>query len=200
MTKIIKSKTKYCRTTGSNIFGTKKFKNATPPGQHGKKKRKQTEFCKQVRETKKLRLYYSIKLGYLKNLYRNKILKIKGNKGDALVENLERRLSTVVYRSKLSSSINGAKQLVSHRLITVNGKIVNISSYLVKPGDVIALKDKMKENHLVLSSVSSEDRKIPEFLDASKKFEIKFLRTTGFDNNLYPCQMQLQKVIEYLSV
>jgi small subunit ribosomal protein S4 len=199
MTKIIKSKMKYCRTTSSNIFGSKKFKNPTPPGQHGKKKRKPTEYCKQIRETKKLRLFYgNLKLAYLKNIY-EKTKTFKGNKIDKLVEFLERRLSTVVYRGKFTSTISGAKQLISHGFILVNGKKVDISSYLLQPGDIITLNDKIKENHLVLSAISSE-KIVPNFLDVSKKFEIKFLNTTHFDSNLYYCSMQLQKVVEFLSV
>lgn len=190
---------KYCRTTSSNIFGSKKFKNPTPPGQHGKRKRKPTEYCKQIRETKKMRLFYgNLKLQYLKNLY-EKVKTFKGNKMDKLVEFLERRLSTVVYRGKFASTISGAKQLISHGFIQVNGAKVDISSYLLKEGDVITLLPKMRENHLVLTAVSSESRPIPQFLDGHKKFEIKFLNRTGYDSNLYPCQIQLQKIIEFLS-
>jgi small subunit ribosomal protein S4 len=199
MTKIISSKMKYCRTTSSNIFGSKKFKNPTPPGQHGKRKRKPTEYCKQIREAKKLRLFYgNLKLAYLKTLY-EKVKTFKGNKIDKLIEFLERRLSTVVFRGKFASTISGAKQLISHGFIQVNGQKVDISSYLVKEGDIVTLSQKMKENHLILTAISSESRAIPPFLDGSKKFEIKFLNRTGFDNSLYPCQMQLQKIIEFLS-
>lgn len=198
MTKIIKSKMKYCRTTSSNIFGSKKFKNLTPPGQHGKRKRKPTEYCKQIRETKKIRLFYgNLKLQYLKNLY-GKVKTFKGNKINKLIEYLERRLSTVVYRGKFASTINGAKQLISHGLIQVNGKRVDISSYLLKIGDIITLAPKMKENHLVLTAVST-DKATPNFLECNKKFEIQFLHNPIFEHNLYPYQIEPQKIIEFLS-
>jgi small subunit ribosomal protein S4 len=199
MTKIISSKMKYCRTTSSNIFGSKKFKNSTPPGQHGKRKRKPTEYCKQIRETKKLRLFYgNLKLGYLKNLYQ-KASKIKGNKVDKLIEYLERRLATVVFRAKLVPSIFTAQQFVSHGLVLVNGKKVDISSYLVEIGDIVSLSPSLRENHLVLNSISSESRGTPSFLECTKKFEIKFCSNPSYDPHLYPCSMELQKVIEFLS-
>lgn len=199
MTKIISSKMKYCRTTSSNIFGSNKFKNATPPGQHGKRKRKPTEYCKQIRETKKLRLFYgNLKLNYLKNMY-IKASKVKGNKIDKLIEFLERRLSTVVFRAKLAPTIFAAKQFISHGLILVNGSRVTISSFLVKNDDVITMSDALRENHIVLTAISSASRGTPDFLDCNKKFEVIFKQTPTYHSYLYPCTMDLQKVIEFLA-
>jgi len=199
MTKIISSKMKYCRTTSCQIYGSRKFKNPTPPGQHGKRKRKLTEYCKQIRETKKLRLFYgNIKLGYLQTVY-EKASACKGNKIDKLIEILERRLSTIVFRAKFAASIFTAKQMVSHGLILVNGKRVDISSYLVSPNDVITLKNSIRENHHVLTALSSLDRETPPFLECSKNFEVTFTHLPSMRAELFPFPVDLQKIIEFLS-
>jgi small subunit ribosomal protein S4 len=199
MTKILKSKMKYCRTTGCNIFGSKKFKNNTPPGQHGKTMKKPTEYCIQIRETKKLRLFYgNLKLSYIKTIY-DKISKIKGNPVDELIKFLERRLSTVVFRAKFAQSIFSAKQLISHGFILVNNKKVDISSYLLKPNDVVSLASSIRNNHHVLTSLSSTERGIPPFLDCSKNFEIIVLEIPNMKEDLFPCKMKLQRVIEFIS-
>lgn len=199
MTNIIRAKIKYCRTTDSNILATKKFKNATPPGQHGNRKRKPTEYCRMIRETKKLRYFYQVKLRALKALY-EEACKSKTNKVDKLIELLELRLCTVIFRAKWAPSIFAARQIVSHGFISVNGRRVDIKSYRLKIGDKITLKNSLRENHHLLKALSCPDRDTPPFINCENKFELEVLSIPVMREELFPCKMDAQKVIEYLSL
>lgn len=200
MTKIRQAKLKYSYTVQANLFGSRKYKNHKPPGQHGAnlKKKKLTEYGVQLRETKKLRLFYGVSKKYLSTQYK-KVTSMRGNKVHNLVGNMERRLSSCVYRCKFAASIEGAKQLVSHGHILVNGKKVDISSYMVKVGDIISLKEGViRENHHVLTAVSSQDRVVPAHLELDK-FTAKFVRIPTTSEGLYFCSMNIPAVIEFLS-
>jgi small subunit ribosomal protein S4 len=180
--------------------GSKKYKNRKPPGQHGAnlKKKKLTEYGVQVRETKKLRLFYGVSKKYLNTQYR-KATGMKGNKIYNMVGILERRLSSFVYRCKFATSIEGAKQLVSHGHILVNGKKVDISSYMLKVGDVVSLKEgEMRENHHVLNSVSALERTIPAHLEVDR-FSGKLIRIPTVYEGLYFCPINIPAVIEFLA-
>ena len=200
MTKIRQAKLKYSYTVQANLFGSRKYKNHKPPGQHGTsfKRKKLTEYGIQLRETKKLRLFYGVSKKYLNTQYK-KVTNMKGNKVHNLIGVMERRLSSCVYRFKFSPSIEGAKQLVSHGHILVNGKKVDISSYMVSVGDVVSLKEGIvRENHHVLNAVSSQDRVIPVHLEVDK-FSGKLVRIPTTSDGLYFCPMNIPAVIEFLS-
>ena len=140
-------KTKIARKFGEPIFGDDKSfeKRNYPPGQHGNNKRrsKKSEYAVQLMEKQKAKYTYGILERQFRNLFK-KATASKGITGEVLLQLCESRLDNVVYRMGLSNSRRGARQLVSHRHITVNGEIVNIPSYSLKAGDVIAVREKSK--------------------------------------------------------
>jgi small subunit ribosomal protein S4 len=142
-------KAKLARKFGENIFGNTKFdkilsKKNYGPGQHGQRRRKISEYGIQLNEKQKLKLMYGL---YEKQFrgYFKKADRMRGITGENLLKLLERRLDNVVYRLGFAMSRQQARQLVSHKHLTVNGEVVNIPSYLIKPGDVIAVKEKSKQ-------------------------------------------------------
>ena len=155
-------KTKISRIYGEPILGNCKWltKNSNPPGQHGAtKKRKQLgEYALQLREKQKAKYTY----GVLERQFRKTYVeagKMKGVKGENLIKLLEARLDNTIFRMGLVASRPEARQLVSHKHITVNGQVLNVPSYSCKPGDVIAYAPKSVENTAVLSKARGKNPK-----------------------------------------
>ena len=134
-----------------------------------------------------------------RNVYR-KALQKKGNTTENLIGLLERRLDTVIYRAKFAMTVFSASQLISHGHVKVNGKKVNISSYLVKEEDNIELKDKSKEMVVVSGALVSKERDVPEYiLSDEKNKKAKLIRVPKFSEVPYPSIMEPNLVIEYYS-
>ena len=148
-------KTKIARKFGEAIFGDDKSfeKRNYPPGQHGNTKRrgKKSEYAIQLMEKQKAKFTYGILERQFRNLF-EKASRSKGVTGDALLQLCESRLDNVVYRFGLSPSRSGARQLVSHRHITVNDSIVNIPSYQLKVGDVVGVREKSKSLNIIVEA------------------------------------------------
>ena len=146
MAKYIGPKSKIARKFGEPIFGPDKVLNKRnfPPGQHGNNRRKKTtEYGVQLKEKQKAKYTY----GVLEKQFRNtfeKASRKKGITGEVLLQMLESRLDNIVYRLGISPTRAGARQLVGHRHITVDGKVVNIPSYSVKPGQVVGVRERSK--------------------------------------------------------
>jgi len=140
-------KSKIARKFGEAIFGDDKSfeKKNYPPGQHGNARRrgKKSEYAVQLMEKQKAKYTYGILEKQFRNIFANAKRK-EGVTGEILLQLCECRLDNVVYRMGVSSSRRGARQLVSHRHITVNGELVNIPSYTLKPGDVVGVREKSK--------------------------------------------------------
>lgn len=151
-------KTKIARKFGEAIFGDDKSfeKRNYPPGQHGNNRRrgKKSEYAIQLMEKQKAKYSYGILEKQFRNLF-DKANRSKGVTGEVLLQLCESRLDNVVYRMGVSPSRRGARQLVSHRHITVNGEIVNIPSYQLKPGDVVGVREKSKSLEAIESSLSN---------------------------------------------
>ena len=151
-------KTKIARKFGEAIFGDDKNfeKRNYPPGQHGNAKRrgKKSEYAIQLAEKQKAKYAYGILERQFSNLFK-KASRSKGITGEVLLQLCESRLDNVVYRLGISNSRSGARQLVSHRHITVNGEILNIPSYSLKEGDVIAVREKSKSLVAIESALAS---------------------------------------------
>ncbi|MGB1021056.1 MAG: 30S ribosomal protein S4 [Flavobacteriaceae bacterium] len=149
-------KTKIARKFGEPIFGEDKSfeKRNYPPGQHGNNRRrgKKSEYAIQLMEKQKAKFTYGILEKQFRNLF-EKANRSKGVTGEVLLQLCESRLDNVVFRFGLSNSRSGARQLVSHRHITVNGKIVNIPSYRVKEGDVVGVREKSKSLQVIQTAV-----------------------------------------------
>ena len=148
-------KTKIARKFGEPIFGEDKSfeKRNYPPGQHGNARRrgKKSEYAVQLMEKQKAKFTYGILERQFRNLF-EKATRSKGVTGEVLLQLCESRLDNVVYRLGLSTSRSGARQLVSHRHITVNGSILNIPSYQVKKGDVIGVREKSKPLNIIVEA------------------------------------------------
>lgn len=122
----------------------KKCKSETAPGQHGQRRGRLSDYGLQLREKQKVRRIYGVLEKQFRNYYKE-AARLKGATGENLLQLLERRLDNVVYRMGFGATRAEARQLVSHKAISVNGKTVNIASYSVKPGDVVAIREKAKK-------------------------------------------------------
>ncbi|WP_396591820.1 30S ribosomal protein S4 [Allomuricauda sp. R78024] len=151
-------KSKIARKFGEAIFGDDKAfeKKSYPPGQHGNNRRrgKKSEYAIQLMEKQKAKYTYGILEKQFRNLF-EKANRSKGVTGEVLLQLCESRLDNVVYRMGLSPTRSGARQLVSHRHIIVNGEIVNIPSYSLKPGDVVGVREKSKSVQAILDSLTN---------------------------------------------
>lgn len=135
----------------------------TAPGMHQYRRGKQTDYGAHLREKQKVKHYYGV-LERQFRTYFSRASRSKGNTGNTLMSLLERRLDNVVHRLGFGASRSQARQQVVHGHITVNGKYVNVPSYLVRPGDVIRVKNRAKSLQMVQSSLSESRREAPDFL------------------------------------
>ena len=134
-----------------------------------------------------------------RNVYR-KALSKKGNTTENLIGLLERRLDTIIYRAKFATTVFSARQLINHGHIRVNGKKVNIPSYLVKEEDAIEVRDKSKELTTIVGSLVNKEREIPEYIQMDEKNrKAKLIRIPKFSEVPYPTIMEPNLVIEYYS-
>ena len=205
MTKRLASKHKVDRRLKVNLWGRPKspFNSRNyPPGQHGKSRRrgKPSDYGTQLQAKQKMKCYYgNINERQFRNIYR-KALQKKGNTTENLVGFLELRLDTVTYRAKFASTVFSARQLINHGHIRVNGKKVNIPSFLVKPEDTIEIKDKSKDMGMIISSMVSKEREIPDFIQMDEKNKkARLIRIPKFSEVPYPTIMEPNLVIEYYS-
>jgi len=204
MTKRLASKHKVDRRLKVNLWGRPKspFNSRNyPPGQHGKaKKGKLSDYGTQLEAKQKMKFYYgNINERQFRNVYRKAIQK-KGNTTENLVGFLERRLDTVAYRAKFATTVFSARQLINHGHIKINGKKVNIPSYLVKAEDTIEIKDKSKDIVAIVGALVSKEREVPDYIQMDEKNKkATLIRIPKFSEVPYPVIMEPNLVIEYYS-
>ena len=204
MTKRLASKHKVDRRLKANIWGRPKSPFNTrnyKPGQHGKTaKGKPSDYGTQLQAKQKLKYYYgNMNETQFRNVYR-KALKKKGNTTENFIGFLERRLDTVIYRAKFAITVFAARQLINHGHVKVNGKKVNISSYLVTEKDTIEIKDKSKKLVVIEGAIVSKEREIPDYIITDEKnMTAKLARVPKFSEVPYPTMMEPNLVIEYYS-
>ena len=172
MARYIEADCRLCRREGCKLF-LKGERCVTPkcaierrpvvPGQHGLLRRKEKEYGTQLREKQKVKRAYGLQEKQFHNMYLDAV-RSKGVTGDTLLTNLERRLDNVVYRMGIGSSRSEARQIVSHRHITVNGRPVNIPSFKVDKGDIIAIKEN-KRNLEMFKSLKGQKPVMPKWLE-----------------------------------
>ena len=202
MTKRTAAKYKIDRRMGENIWGRAKSpvnRREYGPGQHGQRRKgKLSDFGVQLRAKQKLKGHYGdLTEKQFKRIYGD-ATRIKGDTGENLIGLLERRLDAVVYRAKFVPTIFAARQFVNHGHITVNGKRVNIASYRVKEGDVVAVRDRSKQLAIVLESVGLVERDVPDYLEVDhSKMTATFVRTPSLSDVPYAVQMEPNLVVEY---
>lgn len=203
MSKRHNSKYKIDRRLGVNLWGRPKSpinSREYGPGQHGQRRKKPSDFGIQLMAKQKLKGYYgNIGEKQFKKYY-FEATRRRGDTGENLVGLLEQRLDAVVYRAKFVPTVFAARQFVNHGHVRVNGKKVNISSYMVKEGDVVSVRDKSREIPMVLEAVASAERDVPDYIEADhNKLTATFLRAPKLEDVPYPVQMEPNLVIEFYS-
>jgi small subunit ribosomal protein S4 len=158
MARYIGPKTKIARKFREPIYGPDKYyeRKNFPPGQHGqsKRRRKLSEYGVQLQEKQKAKYTYGILEKQFKNIF-EKASRKKGITGEVLLQLIEARLDNVVYRMGIGPSRPAARQLITHRHITVNGTVINVPSYTLKPGDIVAVREKSKSLEAIANSLAS---------------------------------------------
>ena len=204
MTKRISSKHKIDRRLKINLWGRPKSPfntRAYGPGQHGQSRQgKPSDYGIQLQAKQKLKGYYgNINERQFRNIYKKAAMQ-KGDTGENLVGLLERRLDSVVYRARFSTTVFSARQLINHGHVKVNGKKVNIASYIVSEEDTIEIRDKSKQLAFIDIALANKERETPEYiLMDEKNKKVTFVRTPKFDEVPYPVIMEPNLVIEYYS-
>jgi small subunit ribosomal protein S4 len=198
------SKHKIDRRLGVNLWGRAKSpvnKREYGPGQHGPQRRgKLSDYGLQLFAKQKLKGYYgNIGEKQFRKYYKEAV-RLRGDTGQNLVGLLERRLDAVVYRMKFAPTVFAARQLVSHGHLRVNGKRVNIPSYMVQEGDVIEVKEKSKTHQNVVAGLQSPERDIPEYVTVDEKaVKGTFVRTPLLEDIPYAAMMEPNLVVEFYS-
>ena len=202
MSKRHSAKYKLDRRMGENLWGRPKSpvnQRAYGPGQHGqRRKQKVSDFGLQLRAKQKLKGYYgNITEKQFSRTY-EEAARRKGNTSENLIALLESRLDAVVYRAKFVPTPFAARQFVNHGHVLVNGKRVNIASYRVKPGDVVAVRERSRGMALVLEAGQSAERDTPDYIEVdTKALTAKFVRAPELAEVPYPVKMEPNLVIEY---
>jgi small subunit ribosomal protein S4 len=193
-------KTRISRIFGEPILGNGKYlnKNSNPPGQHGASRKRKTlgEYALQLKEKQKAKYTY----GVLEKQFRKtfeEASRIKGVTGENLIRLLEARLDNTVFRLGIAPSRPAARQLVSHKHVTVNGEVVNVPSYQLKPGDVIGIKEKDKENTSITSMFRGKNQKF-NWLDWSEA-EMKGTFVAYPERESVPENIKEQLIVELYS-
>ncbi len=203
MSKRKESKHKIDRRLGVNLWGRPKSpfnRRQYGPGQHGQRRRKPSDFGNQLRAKQQLKRYYGdITEKQFRRCYQEAVRR-RGDTGELLIELLERRLDAVVYRMRFVPTIFAARQFVNHGHILVNGRRVNIPSYMVMDGDVIEVKPKSRELPLVLEAIGSSERDLPDYIEVDyTKMKGTFIRGPKLRDVPYPVRMEPNIVIEFYS-
>lgn len=196
-----------CRREGMKLFlkGTRCFtekcafeRRKYPPGQHGHNRAKLSDYGLQLREKQKVKRIYGVMERQFKN-YFEKATKMKGITGENLLKLLERRFDNVVYRMGFAINRRQARQFVSHGMFLINGKKVNIPSYLLRPGDVIEVATKYKDKEIIKENLAiAEGRGFPAWTEVDiENMKGKFVRVPERDEMQLPVSEQL--IVEFYS-
>jgi small subunit ribosomal protein S4 len=200
MARYLGPKTKIARKFGDPIFGADKAfeKKKYPPGQHGqmKKRRKMSEYGVQLLEKQKAKYTYGLLERQFSNTFK-KAVRQKGITGELLLQLLEARLDNTVYRLGIAPSRRAARQLVGHRHITVNGKVTNIPSYTLKPGDIVGVREKSKNLETIVDALSSRSSAYSWLEWDQEKMAGKFLNFP--ERDVIPEAIKEQLIVELYS-
>ncbi len=198
------AKYKIDRRMGENIWGRPKSPVNTRsygPGQHGqRRKSKLSDFGLQLMAKQKLKGYYgNISEKGFRRIYAEAD-RLKGNTAENLIGLLEQRLDAIVYRAKFVPTVFAARQFINHGHVLVNGKKAKVGSMRLKEGDVVEVRDKMKQHATVLEASQSPERDVPEYVEVDhKKMTAKFVRVPVLADVPYPAHMEPNLVVEFYS-
>ncbi len=167
-------------------------KRAYSPGQHGRRRTKLSDYAVQLREKQKVRRLYGINEHQFR-LYFHKAEKIKGVTGTTLLQLLEKRLDNVIYSLGFANSRKQARQIVAHRFVLVNSRPVNIPSYIVKPNDLISIKDDQKKRSYIKAVLKeTKDKTLPDWLEINQDIlQGTIKREPSREDIQFPIQEQL---------
>ena len=200
MARYIGPKSKIARKFGEPIFGADKAfeKKKYPPGMHGanKKRKKVSEYGTQLQEKQKAKYTYGVLEKQFYNLF-EKASRKKGVTGEVLLQLLEARLDNVVYRLGIAPTRSAARQLVSHRHITVNGDMVNIPSYSVRPGEIVGIREKSKSLETISDSLNGRAQNFSWLEWDKEKLQGKLLNLP--ERDLIPENIKEQLIVELYS-
>lgn len=200
MARYIGPKTKISRKFGEPIFGDDKYfeRRKYAPGQHGnaRKRGNLSDYGVQLKEKQKTKFIYGLLERQFRNLF-EKASRKEGITGDNLLQALESRLDNVVFRMGVATTRSQARQFVGHKHITVNGKLVNIPSYAVKPGDVVAVRERSKSLELITNAVAASKNTYEWIQFDSNNLEAKFLEYPSRD--IIPENIQDHLIVELYS-
>jgi small subunit ribosomal protein S4 len=204
MTKRHNAKYKLDRRMGENVWGRPKSpvnRREYGPGQHGqRRKSKLSDYGVQLKAKQKLRGYYgNISEKQFRGIY-TEARRLKGDSGAHMIGLLERRLDAIIFRAKFVPTVFAARQFINHGHIKVNGKRVNISSFRVKVGDVVEVKESSKQMALVVEAQALAERDVPDYIDVDgSKLTAKLTRIPLLTDVPYAVQMEPHLVVEYYS-
>ena len=203
MSRYTGKKNRIARRFGVNIFGRKRnplLHKPNPPGMHGARRRKKSDYGLQLEEKQKLKAVYGmITEKQLVNTYK-KALRKGGNTAQILAEMLECRLEVVVYRLKFGNTIFAAQQLVSHGHILVDGKKVDIRSYYVRPGQVISIKENSRQMTSIHDAMNNPMHNVPEYVEADHtQFSGKLLASPTIEQMPWPLEINLPEICDFLA-
>jgi small subunit ribosomal protein S4 len=203
MTKRLSSKYKITRRLNENLWGRPKStinRREYPPGQHGQRRRKPTDYGTQLMAKQKLKGYYgNITERQFRKIYAEAERR-KGDTSENLIGLLERRLDAVIYRMKFVPTVFAARQFVNHGHVKVNGRRVNIASYVVDEGDEIEVIERLRQHATVLAASESNERDVPDYVEVDhKKMKGKFVRTPKLSDVPYPVKMEPNLVVGFYS-
>lgn len=196
-------KNRVARRFGVNIFGRLRnplLHKPNPPGQHGARRRKKSDFGLQLEEKQKLKAIYGMLTEKQLIRYYREAVRLHGVTPLLLVQMLESRLDVIVYRLKLASTIFQAQQLVAHGHILVDGKKVDIRSYRVKPGQIVSVRERSKNLKIVREAIDHPSRSVPEYLSLdADKASGQCLQKPELEQCPWPLEINVAEVCDFLA-
>ncbi len=197
------NKNRIARRFGINIFGRTRnplLHKPNPPGMHGARRRKKSDYGMQLEEKQKLKAVYGMLSEKQLYKYYEEAFRREGPTPAILMHQLEGRLDVVVYRLKFASTIFAAQQLVAHGHILVDGKKVDIRSYQVKPGQVISVREKSRQMKSVLAAIDLPSRAVPDFYQVdADRLSGKMLSYPEIDQIPLPIEIDIHEVCDFLA-
>jgi len=205
MSRYLGPKNRIARRFGANIFGRARnplLKKPNPPGQHGARRRKKSDFGLQLEEKQKLKACYGMLLERQMVTTYKKAKTGKGNTAHLFIKRLECRLDNIVYRLRFARTIFAAQQLVSHGHIFVDGKKVDRRSFEVKPGMVISIREKSRKMKSIVDAMDSSSHALPDYCELDKEnFQGKVVMEPTLEQveGVLPLPINVNAVCEFLS-
>lgn len=197
------SKNRIARRFGVNIFGRARnplLHKPNPPGMHGARRRKKSDFGIQLEEKQKLKAIYGMLSEKQLVSYYKKAQQLEGNTANHFAGMLECRLDNIVYRLKFGSTIFAAQQLVSHGHILVDGKKVDRRSFQVKPGMIISIKEKSRQNKAINASLDGASHSVPEYLSLNRdQFSGQLVSRPSQEQMPWPIEISMPVICDFLA-